>query len=148
MLSRSVPQPNPQKREHLIVELKRPTVSVDGTVLQQVKDYAFAIRSDERFRDTGTQWVFWAISNEWSDQVRDEALAQDGPPGRVLNVTKGDPYSIWVKNWAQIIGECEGRMRFLREHLKYSADQDSALAYLRAVHAKYLPAPVQAEDVD
>jgi hypothetical protein len=46
MLSRVVPWLDVQKREHLVVELKRPKQPVDGKVLQQIKDYAVAVAAD------------------------------------------------------------------------------------------------------
>lgn len=142
MLSRRIPQSQPEKREHLIVELKRPSKRIDGEVLQQIKSYAFAIWGDERFKDTDTRWLFWAISDDWTEAVRAEALEQDGPSGRVLNI-KGGQYSIWVKTWGQVIQECEGRLKFIQEKLEYSADKVSALRYLRETHEKYLPSALR-----
>jgi len=73
MLARSVPQPRAEEREHLVVELKRPSRKIDSESLGQVKSYAIAVAQDERFKDTKTRWIFWAISNEMTDEARRES---------------------------------------------------------------------------
>jgi hypothetical protein len=50
MLSRMVPQNHSDEREHLVVELKRPSVKVGADEITQVKKYAFTVADDERFR--------------------------------------------------------------------------------------------------
>ncbi len=45
MLSRALPHPYLNRREHLVVELKRPKQAVDGKVLQQIKDLCLRSRS-------------------------------------------------------------------------------------------------------
>jgi hypothetical protein len=53
MLSRLLPQPRADQREHLIVELKRPNVKIGSNEVTQIKEYAtplpktndFAIRT-------------------------------------------------------------------------------------------------------
>lgn len=46
---------------------------------------------------------------------------------------------VWVKTWAQIISAAEHRHKFTQDALQYTPDSEDALAYLREVHAKYLP---------
>jgi hypothetical protein len=145
MLSRVVPQPRAEEREHLIVELKRPSQKIDPEVAGQIKSYAFAVADDERFRDTKTRWVFWAISNEISDSVRREAN-QRNRPRDLLFEDEEERIFIWVKTWGQLIESCRARLEFFQRELNYSVENESALAYLRKVHSKYLP-PVFADEV-
>lgn len=70
MLSRSIPQSRVEEREHLVVELKRPKAVINSHVYDQIESYAMAVANDERFRDTETRWVFWAISDEIADNMR------------------------------------------------------------------------------
>jgi hypothetical protein len=138
MLSRLVPQPRASEREHLVVELKAPKVDIDNAAVNQLQSYAEAVAEDERFRDTKTTWIFWAVSNQVKESVRKMARQPNRPEG--LYYEDGDQrYTIWVKTWGQLIQECKGRLQFFQDHLKYAADNESALAYLRAAHAKYLP---------
>jgi hypothetical protein len=144
MLSREVPQAKPDRREHLIVELKRPKVYIDDRATLQVKQYAFAIAGDERFRGTNAGWVFWAISNDVSDSVRREVNQRDRPEGLLYEDREGS-IRVWVKTWSQVIEDCRSRLRFFEESLRYRADENSALEYLRRTHEKYLPKILKVE---
>jgi hypothetical protein len=138
MLSRIVPQPKPEEREHLVVELKAPKVDIDNPAMLQLQGYAEAVAQDARFKDTGTRWVFWAVSNEVKEPVRNMARQPNRPEGLYYE-DRERRYTMWVKTWGQLILECKGRLQFFQNHLQYAADNESALAYLRAAHAKYLP---------
>ena len=145
MLARSVPQPRADEREHLVVELKRPAKKICTKVLGQIEDYAIAVAKDERFRDTKTKWVFWAISNEMTDEARRKARQRDRPEGLVYD----DPelrITVWAKTWGQIIQDCKGRLNFFKEKLDYEANHDSALGYLKRAHEKYIPTCLTDED--
>jgi len=142
MLSRRIPMPDANKREHLVVELKRPTVKIDLSVLTQVEEYAFAIANDERFRDTDTRWTYWAVSNEMADNARKRARQKGKPQGMVHESDDGR-VTIWAKSWGEIVDEARSRLEFFQQELKCSADKDSGLAYLRKMHAKYLPKAAQ-----
>jgi len=139
MLSRSVPQPRAEEREHLVVELKRPSQPIDARAAQQVQSYALAVAEDERFRDTATRWVFWALSNDVSEDVRRLSRQRNRPAG-VLYEDADQRLVVWVKSWGEVIQECRGRLRFFQEHLEYSPGDEIVLARLRAMHEKYLPA--------
>lgn len=146
MFSRLLPQPRVDSREHLVVELKRPKVSINLEAMNQVERYASAVAEDERFRDTKTRWVFWAVSNDLDDAVRRRARQRNRPEGLVFEDDE-QRITIWVKTWGQVLQECKGRLRFFQDHLKYAADNESGLAYLRDAHAKYLPKAVLEDEV-
>jgi hypothetical protein len=138
MLSRRIPMPKAEEREHLVIELKRPSQRVDASVADQVEKYALAVARDERFRDTKTTWTFWAISNEIDEHVQMRARQMNRPEGII--VQNAEPrITIWVRTWGQIIDACRARLNFYQKHLEYSADHDSALAHLRTIYGKYLP---------
>ena len=138
MLSRRIPQPRAEEREHLVIELKRPKQPIDSTIVNQIREYAFAVADDERFKDTQTRWVFWAISNEVTESARRQGRQRNKPEGLVHDDEEGRIF-IWVKSWAQVIESCRGRLEFFQEQLQYFADDDSAIEYLRKIHEQYLP---------
>ena len=70
--------------------------------------------------------------------MRRQARQRNRPEGLVFD-DEQQRITIWVKTWGQVIQECQGRLRFFQDHLRYAADNESALAYLRDAHAKYLP---------
>jgi hypothetical protein len=145
MLARAVPQPHPDEREYLVVELKRPKKKIDLDVITQLKRYANAVTNDERFRDNKTRWIFIAVSNEMTDDARSDANSPDRPRG-VVGYTKNG--SIWAKSWGQIIQDCKGRLNFFKESLQYEADRDSAKSYLTKAHEKYVPKVVLDEPAE
>jgi hypothetical protein len=138
MLSRVVPQPKSEEREHLVIELKRPAKKIDSDVASQIESYAFAVAEDERFKDTKTKWVFWVVSNEMTDAVRRKARQKNRPEG-ILFEDEENRITVWVWTWGQIIESARSRLQFFKEKLEYSADHDSGLEYLRKTHDKYLP---------
>jgi len=81
MLSRSIPQSRADEREHLIVELKRPKKVIDSGVYDQIESYAMAVAADERFRDTKTRWIFWAVSDDIASNIRVRARQPNKPKG-------------------------------------------------------------------
>jgi hypothetical protein len=60
MLAATVPHGD-DIREHLIIELKRPTVAIGPSELQQVKEYALAVADESRFDASRTRWEFWSL---------------------------------------------------------------------------------------
>jgi hypothetical protein len=138
MLSKIVPHPRAEEREHLIIELKRPNKKIDYKAAQQILKYANAVANDERFKDTQTQWVFWALSNDITDDVRSMTRQKNRPDG-IFHEGTEKRIIIWIKSWSQVLEECRARLEFFKKQLEYTADQDSALAYLYEIHNKYLP---------
>jgi hypothetical protein len=145
MLGRTVPQPRADEREHLVIELKRPRKKICTKVLGQVEDYAIAVAKDERFRDTKTKWVFWAISNEMTEESRRKANQRERPAGLVFDDAELR-VTVWAKTWGQIIQDCKGRLNFFRQKLDYEADRASALSYLKKAHEKFIPTCVKQAD--
>jgi len=112
--------------------------------MAQVKSYALAVAKDDRFRDTKTRWVFWAVSNDVSEIVKEEANQPDRPTGLALTL-RNSSVQIWVRTWGQIINDCQGRLDFFRKALEYKADRDSGMAYLLEKHNQFLPAALKVE---
>jgi len=138
MLSKVIPQPDAKKNHHLIIELKRPKVSIGNGETSQLKDYAIAIATDDRFRDTDTRWDFWAVSNDLAASVRLEANQNGRPQGLLLDNPEYR-IRIWVKTWGQVIESCRSRLKLFQEKLNYASDENSGLEYLQKVHNQYLP---------
>lgn len=137
MLSRSVPQNRADEREHLIVELKRPSVKVGPDEITQVEKYAYTVAQDERFRHLRTRWSFWLISNDLDQFAQVKTRQKDKPRGQVFQSEDGN-IQVWVKSWAEILGECKSRMRFVQEHLQANVDRETSLKYLKRTYEKYL----------
>ena len=140
MLSRRVPLPRADEREHLIIELKRPRVKIDSNAIAQLRSYAFAICEDERFKDLKTRWIFWALSNEITKEAQREANQDNRPSGLLYKGSEGiNEIEIWIKTWGQIINDCKARLNFFQKELQYAASREAAINYLRSAYEKYLP---------
>lgn len=137
MLSRSVPQSRADEREHLVVELKRPSCKIGSDEISQVEKYAFTIADDERFRHVKTRWSFWVISNDLDGYAKTKTRQKDSPPGRIF-VSEDGNIEVWVKSWAEVLTACKARLHFVQEHLQANVDKDSALRYLKSTYEKYL----------
>ncbi|WPX44194.1 hypothetical protein [Undibacterium sp. CCC3.4] len=138
LMLQKVVQPRTGEYDYLIVELKRPSQKINSDVLTQIKKYAIAVASDERFAGVPAKWTFVAVSNELDSFAKKEANQKGRPKGQVyddseLNIT------VWVKEWAEVINDARSRLRFINEQLSYEADRDSAKAYLQRAHAKFIP---------
>jgi hypothetical protein len=145
MLSRTIPQANPDQQEHLIIELKRPKVAVDASAEIQIREYATAVALDPRFKGTDTKWVFWVVSDEITENVRRGANQPNRPAG-ILWQSEDPSITIWAKTWGQLIRSGKARLQFFQDNLNYQVDQDSAIEYLREMHRKYLPSVLLEKD--
>ncbi len=48
-------------------------------------------------------------------------------------------YSIWVRNWSEVIGDAKHRHKFVQQSLDYTTNHDTGVQYLREKHRQYLP---------
>ncbi len=76
ILSAVVPQ-SASRREHLVIELKRPTVHISGDGLLQANKYAVAVKNDARFERLKVAWEFWIIGDKITDDAAN-ILDEDG----------------------------------------------------------------------
>jgi hypothetical protein len=129
---------------NLIIELKRPSQKITPNVLQEVRDYAYAIARDERFHSVPTKWTFWALSNQISDQAQEEAMVKNLPPGVVYQsgtvAGRNYEYTIIAKTWAQVLDQASQRLQFFRTHLGYSPSFSQGREYLNAICRQFIPA--------
>jgi hypothetical protein len=141
MLSKAIRLPI-QRREHLVVELKRPSVKITQKVIAQIQSYAVAVASDERFSKTEVNWNFFLISNEVDAVAEKLANQENREPGLVM---ESAGVKVWVRTWAQVLDDCEQRLKFVEEHLDYSSSRKEGLTHLRDVYKRLIAAPVAGE---
>ncbi len=139
MLTRNVPCNRENELEHLIIELKRPTVKIGPTELAQIESYAFAVAEDERFNGLDTRWTFWVVSNDIDDHAKRRARQSNMPPG-LIHQSEDKRISIWLKTWSEILQANKHRLRLFQEKLEISADRDGSLQFLRETYATILQA--------
>jgi hypothetical protein len=147
MLSRSVRRNRADDIEHLVVELKAPSVPVGDKEIAQTNKYALAVAGDERFRTVpGVRWHFWAVSNDMTDYAK--RMIQGGPDRNRRLVFREDNISVGVKTWGEIIEENRARLQFFQEHLQYIADESAALRYLQERHKRFLEGVIEEASIE
>lgn len=131
------------KFEHLVVELKRPSHTLRGEDVEQLRSYAGAISRNERFQQPNVHWDFWLIGNSVNDDVEEQRVQVNLPHGVVTQTQK---YSVRVKTWAEVLGDADHRHKFVRESLAYTTTHDDGIRYLQRRHSEYLPPAIEIEE--
>lgn len=119
------------RREHLVVELKRPNVPITQKEMGQLRSYADAVADDPQFESVDVHWDFWIISTEMDSSVKRDANQPNQPPGLV---TTWNNIRIWAKTWSQLVEENEFKLRYFKESLEYDASKEHAIDYINRSH--------------
>jgi Histidine kinase-, DNA gyrase B-, and HSP90-like ATPase len=114
-MGRVVPHADRQHREFLLVELKRPSLVVGRAELDQLEDYVNAMLLQPDYINTSTFWNFYLVTSEYDDVVKERVTQKDRPIGLLLDKPN---HKVWVKTWAELLRECEGRLEFVQEKLR------------------------------
>ncbi|WP_327033715.1 ATP-binding protein [Micromonospora ureilytica] len=125
-----------RQNERLVVELKRPTVKVGRTELDQVKSYARAIVDDPQYRGVKCKWKFILVTYEYSDSINRDIRQRDKPPGLADDQ---EEYGVWVQSWGEILDAAERKLSFFRKQLDYEATDERVTRYLRESHQEFIP---------
>lgn len=138
-LARSIGQP----MHNLVIELKRPTQKITPKVIQEVRDYAFAIAKDERFGGVTARWTFWALSNQLSEQAQEQSNQRNMPPGVVFQseprASRSFEYTIIAKSWGEVLDHAAQRLEFFRTQLAYSPSFSQGREFLSATYKDFIP---------
>lgn len=142
MLSRVISH-HADHREHVVIELKRPSVHIGNDELMQIQKYANAVAKDARFAATDTRWEFWIVGNVIKDELEMVVNQANREPGVAVEFKN---IVIRVVTWASIIQAARHRLDFVRRSLDYTATTDNGMDYLHRTHEKYLPTERPASD--
>ena len=137
MLTRSIPCQRLDELEHLIIELKRPTVKIGASELSQVESYAFAVAEDERFNGLDTRWTFWVISNDMDDHAKRRA-SQSNMQSGLIHQSDDKRINIWAKTWSEVLQANRHRLKLFQQSLEINANRDGSLTFLRETYADIL----------
>ena len=137
------------KSERLVVELKRPSLTLTPEHLEQVRSYARAL--DRHQGVSKGHWTFWLVGTRFNDDLLGDAEQLDRNWG---HVDKRANYDIFITRWSDLIETAERRLEFFREQLKLEINQDDAARRLHERHGDLIPeipvspsAPVGVEQV-
>ena len=141
MLSRRFVRPR-NHFEHLVIELKAPSVRINSKEISQIKEYAYTVSQDDRFSKSDTVWTFVLIGNSLAS-FAEEDVRSDGLPYGCIH--KRGNLSIWIKTWGEIIDEVKYRYNFFREKLEVEVTKEDGLKYLLKKHEEYFKPKIKDE---
>lgn len=107
--------------ENVVVELKRPAVSLGEEQLSQVKKYMRVIRSDDRFNASNVKWTYFLVGNKLNKNgyIQDELDSHKnlGEPHLVHADGRGNN-KIYVLTWSDIFDDFSKRHDYLMSKLE------------------------------
>jgi hypothetical protein len=103
--------------KNVIIELKRPTITLGSEELSQVHVYRETILNEPQFNSNVATWDFILIGNRFNNYIADHIknAKVHGERSLVYNVNN---FKIYVKTWSEIFDEFEIAHEFLNEKLK------------------------------
>jgi hypothetical protein len=133
---------NGDRFEHLVIELKRPTVNISQTEIGQVKRYATKVLANRHFDKDKTHWTFIALSDGIAADAEGDVTQRDRESG---HVTSGTHHDVWALTWSQVIQAAKIRLNWIQTRLDFEvADNSEGMQYLRARFSHLLPEETKA----
>lgn len=124
--------------EHLVIELKRPTLTLTLKELDQIRDYAFKVAKNDLFDKATTKWHFILLGQSFDDDVTEALKNEIVGEGNYYNAGN---ISISVYKWSKIIQDNKLKYEFLKNKLNQQLSEDPNFAsdYLFTHHAELFP---------
>lgn len=121
--------------EHLVIELKRPTLTLTLKELDQIRDYAFTVAKNDLFDKATTKWHFVLLGQSFDDDVTEALKNEIVGEGNYYNAGN---ISISVYKWSKIIQDNKLKYEFLKNKLNHQFSEDPNLAtdYLIEKHSE------------
>ena len=122
----------------MVIELKRPTLTLTLKELDQIRDYAFTVAKNDLFDKATTKWHFILLGQSLDDDVTEALKNEIVGEGNYYNAGN---ISISVHKWSKIIQENKLKYEFLKSKLNHQLSEDPNFAtdYLFAQHAELFP---------
>lgn len=108
--------------EHIIVELKRPSVNIGIDQYRQIEDYFRLVKKDPRFSSTSRKWRFYVVSTVVEDEIKDRYNSFENFNKRYL-VYKEGSYEIYAMSWDDIFQNFKLKNQYVLGKLKFNKEQ-------------------------
>jgi hypothetical protein len=138
-MGRVVPNENPDHREYLLIELKKPSIKIGRKETDQVEDYVNAILAQPDFINTSTQWNFYLVTSEYDDATRQRITQENRPMGLFIDKPN---HKVWVKSWAELIRDCETRLKFVQDKLRIEVSAEEIQERIAILKASVLKSDI------
>lgn len=132
--------PGYEQYEHLVIELKRPTLTLTKKEIDQIEDYALTVSDNPLFDKDKTKWHFILLGQKFDTYVINRLKNRTQGVGNLFNSDDGS-VAISVLMWSTIIQENKFKYEYLRKKLNHELSSDPAYAmdYLLQKHAELFP---------
>lgn len=129
--------PGYEQYEHLVIELKRPTLKLTKKEVDQIEDYAIKVSENPMFDKASTKWHFILLGRDYDKYVDARLRNKTDGVGNFYNSSDGS-VSVSVLRWSSVIQENKFKYEFLHKKLNYqlSSDPSFAMDYLLEKHAE------------
>lgn len=117
--------------EHLVLELKRPSVRLGAEAITQIKQYAHAVKDDERFSTSKVRWIFALVGNSFDSFGELEASPSDRPYGCI---DKREGLEIWMWKWSDVLHDARHRYSFFQKRLEIEARGSEGVQLLKSAY--------------
>lgn len=95
--------------EHLVIELKRPSLKLGQAEVSQIERYAFTVADDERFDTKKCQWNFVLLGNSLDTFAKRRATSDNLPDGCIH---QDNGVRVWIHPWAEVLNSARARYEF------------------------------------
>lgn len=132
--------PGYEQYEHLVIELKRPTLTLSKKELDQIEDYAMKVTENPLFDKTSTKWKFILLGKDFDAYVVNRLRNRTQGEGNFYNSEDGS-VAVSVLKWSSVIQDNKFKYQYLKEKLNHQLNDDPNFAsdYLRTKHAELFP---------
>ncbi len=132
--------PGYEQYEHLVIELKRPTLTLTKKEVDQIEDYATTVSDNPMFDKEKTKWHFILLGQEFDSYVKTRLKNRTQGVGNLYNSDDGS-VAISVLMWSTVIQENKFKYEYLRKKLNHKLNSDPAFTmdYLLQKHAELFP---------
>jgi hypothetical protein len=120
--------------ERLIVELKRPSTTLNESHLSQAKGYARTLSKHQAVAPG--RWTTWLVGTKMNEAVEAEASQEDREEGLAM---RRPDFEVWVMTWGNLVDRALQRLSFLRDQLDYEVSQLDAVGRLRVRYGDLIP---------
>lgn len=110
--------PSDMLEENIIIELKRPTVTIGKEQFRQIEDYLDLIKGEEQFNSQMRRWKFFVVSNKVDDFIKDQYKSFQVQNRRFL-VHMKEQFEIYAMTWDDIFQLFEIRHNYLLDKLNF-----------------------------
>ncbi len=125
--------------QHLVVELKRPSVKIGISHVSQLNRYATKIVESPVWgqKSNSHRFTFVLVSAQISDAVT-KSYQRGEEPGLLSRPSLQHPSELWALRWSDYLDRRREELKFLEDQIDITADPE-LLDYLRERVGEFLP---------